>query len=367
MLKNMFKSTKTAIGLLIIIALSCIIGTVIPQNVPDYNYIIRYGEIIYRFLKLTSLIDVYHSWWFIGLLTLLGIDIIGCSLYRHSSLLNKDAGKMSVLQNKRIGAYITHASILIILIGGITGGLTGFKEHLEINEKDTVKLPHTNIYLKVEDFSLEYYPNSLMPKDYKSTLTIIEQGKKVLTKTIEVNHPLVYKGIWIYQSSHGMSKTRGSTPGSGGTHGNRITIQASKDNGKWIKKFHVKTGDEFHIPQTNTTIKIAQFLPDFVMDGKKIYSRSEKFNNPAVELQVYDGNRLKTTHWAFYNFQNYHQVNNMDIKLKLIGFESTEFTGLQIVKDPSVPIVWTGCGLLMLGLMVSFGARSRGRPMCLPL
>ncbi|MFH1861140.1 MAG: cytochrome c biogenesis protein ResB [bacterium] len=337
MLKNIFKSTKIAIGLLIVLALSCIIGTVIPQNMPDFAYISRYGETIYRFLRIASLTDVYHSWWFIGLLTLLGLDILGCSFYRLTSLFNK-----------RIGVYITHISILIIFIGGITGGLTGFKEHLEINEKDTVMLPHTNIYLKVEDFSLEYYPDSSMPKDYKSTLTIIEQGKKVLTKTIEVNHPLVYKGIWIYQASHGLNKAE------------RVIIQASKDNGKWVKKFHVRTGDKFHIPQTNTTIKVAQFLSDFVMDGKKIYSRSEKLNNPAAKLEVYAGSRLKSTYWAFYNFPNYHQGNNMAINLKLIGFEATEFSGLQIVKDPSVPIVWTGCGLLMLGLMVSFGTRRKG-------
>ena len=128
-----------------------------------------------------------------------------------------------------------------------------------------------------------------------------------------------------------------------------------------MKNFHVRIGDEFHIPQTNTSIKAAQFLPDFIMDGGKIYSKSERFNNPAVELEVYDDNKLKTTQWTFYNYPDYHQGNNMDLELKLIGFESVEFSGLQIVKDPSVPIVWTGCGLLMLGLLTSFRVKSGGR------
>ncbi|MEK7813239.1 MAG: cytochrome c biogenesis protein ResB, partial [Candidatus Desantisbacteria bacterium] len=241
MLRKFFKSTKIAIGLLIIIALSCIIGTIIPQNMPDYGYIARYGDNIYRFLKITSFTDVYHSWWFVGLLALLGLDILGC-------FLCTKAQKYSLQSNqwKRIGAYIIHISILVILIGGIVGSLTGFNEHLEINEKDTVRLPHTDIYLKLENFSLEYYPNSSMPKDYKSTVTIIKHGKNILTKTIEVNHPLVYKGIWIYQSSYGKTKSS--------THDNRITIQASKGTEKWVKKFHVRIGDEFHIPQTNTSI-----------------------------------------------------------------------------------------------------------------
>ena len=39
-------------------------------------------------------------------------------------------------------------------------------------------------------------------KDFKSELEIIENGNKVLTKTIEVNNPLSYKGYKFYQSSY---------------------------------------------------------------------------------------------------------------------------------------------------------------------
>ena len=40
-------------------------------------------------------------------------------------------------------------------------------------------------------------------KSYNSTLTVLERGQKMATKTITVNDPLVYKGIWFYQSSYG--------------------------------------------------------------------------------------------------------------------------------------------------------------------
>ena len=40
------------------------------------------------------------------------------------------------------------------------------------------------------------------PKDYKSKLKVLEQGKEVLSKTIEVNDPLTYKGYTFYQSSY---------------------------------------------------------------------------------------------------------------------------------------------------------------------
>ena len=41
-------------------------------------------------------------------------------------------------------------------------------------------------------------------KTVKRWLTILENGKEVLKKSIVVNDPLTYKGISIYQSSYGM-------------------------------------------------------------------------------------------------------------------------------------------------------------------
>ena len=42
-----------------------------------------------------------------------------------------------------------------------------------------------------------------MPKEYRSSLTILEDGRPVLTKEIIVNDPLRYKGVSMYQSSYG--------------------------------------------------------------------------------------------------------------------------------------------------------------------
>ena len=51
-----------------------------------------------------------------------------------------------------------------------------------------------------EDFKLRYRPG--MVKDYFSDLQVIADGKVVLEKTIEVNHPLYYGGYHFYQSSY---------------------------------------------------------------------------------------------------------------------------------------------------------------------
>ncbi|MGR3218756.1 MAG: cytochrome c biogenesis protein ResB, partial [Candidatus Anammoxibacter sp.] len=53
-----------------------------------------------------------------------------------------------------------------------------------------------------DNLALLYQEGREIIKDFKSTLKIIEDGKVVKTKTIEVNDPLSYKGIDFYQANY---------------------------------------------------------------------------------------------------------------------------------------------------------------------
>jgi len=52
------------------------------------------------------------------------------------------------------------------------------------------------------NFALLYERSGMAVSDYKSILRVVENGKTVKTKTIEVNDPLKYKGYVFYQSSY---------------------------------------------------------------------------------------------------------------------------------------------------------------------
>ncbi len=52
------------------------------------------------------------------------------------------------------------------------------------------------------NFALLYQEEREMIKDFKSTLTVIENGKEVKTEVIEVNVPLSYKGFDFYQANY---------------------------------------------------------------------------------------------------------------------------------------------------------------------
>ena len=102
----------------------------------------------------------------------------------------------------RVGAHMAHLSATVIVLGGLLGSYYGFQEFGVCLEGQTYHIPRGNFDLKVDKFWIDYHENGAV-KVYNSTLTVLEGGQSKMTKTITVNDPLVYKGIWFYQSSYG--------------------------------------------------------------------------------------------------------------------------------------------------------------------
>src|SRR4030066_113810 len=79
---DLFRSLKLTIFLFILLAILSIFGTLITQNATRLEYIQRYGLGLYEVLNFFNLFDMYHSWWFSAILSLLVINLITCSLHR---------------------------------------------------------------------------------------------------------------------------------------------------------------------------------------------------------------------------------------------------------------------------------------------
>lgn len=63
----------------------------------------------------------------------------------------------------------------------------------------------------------------------------------------------------------------------------------------------VAPGERFPIGDTEFSGRIVEFLPDFALEEttKKPFSRSRELRNPAVRIEVYEGNRKIEDAWAF--------------------------------------------------------------------
>ncbi|MEI8362241.1 MAG: cytochrome c biogenesis protein ResB [Betaproteobacteria bacterium] len=80
---------RFAVSMLSVLGIASIIGTVLKQNEPYSNYIIKFGQFWFSFFETLGLYDVYHSSWFLVILLFL---ITSCSLciYRNSPLMIKE-------------------------------------------------------------------------------------------------------------------------------------------------------------------------------------------------------------------------------------------------------------------------------------
>ena len=269
-INDFLASVTLAISLLIALAATSIIGTVVLQKGQPEQYMSEYGPGMYKFFQFLALDDMYRSWWFLTLLVVLMVNITLCTIRRiprawqlmtrsptlldeglfrrmkqrgsvrrgvepdeavdkAGEVLSKHFGKfkedrdsdsVTLYVNKggygRMGAYVVHLSIILLGIGAVYGGIMGFKGFVGIVEGQTidqVPIRGKNSVIQLpfavrnDDFQVVYYPGTQQPKDYYSDLVVLRNGVEVDKKRIEVNHPLIIDGIYFYQSSYGVDQS----------------------------------------------------------------------------------------------------------------------------------------------------------------
>ena len=232
-------------------------------------------------------------------------------------------------------------SLIIILIGGLIGSFYGFKGFVNILEGETVDQVGVRVKDKVvqkpipfsvrcDDFRIAFYDvpgNQRYVKEYTSILTILEKGKEVLKKTVQVNHPLHYEGLTFYQSSYGSLQEA------------TVGIQAKSKKEKILLKIH--EGETLPITASNAFIRMVRYLP-------QIHNLGE-----GLQMILLRPNQPPQPFWALKDASKIDQ-RDAEFIVNFEGITIQEYTGLQVAKDPGVWVVWIGCALLIVGLIVSF-------------
>ncbi|MGO8989975.1 MAG: cytochrome c biogenesis protein ResB [bacterium] len=392
---NFFRSVKLTITVLILLASFSIIGTLITQNATRAEYLQRYGIGLYEVLNFFNLFDMYHSWWFSAILLLLVINLITCSVQRLPGIFSQISHGSGELEDRmlnaipyvekiqipnpaseeeniqsslrrwfrnwgrieteravtlfsekgkfsRLGVPITHLSILIILTGGIVGSVYGFKGRVEILKGETVsriflrardgEIPKPlDFSVRCDDFKVTYYDlpgKEKHVKEYTSFLSILKNGKEVLKKAVQVNHPLHYEGLAFYQANYGTIHD--------------FTLGVQWRNKKPKATFKVPEGATVPVPNSNGLIRVLQYAPQVHNFGE------------GVQVVLFEPNQEPRTFWLLKAFPKFDEQRKDDFILSFEGDSPTEYTGLSVTKDPGVWVVWTGCGLMIFGLIVSF-------------
>ena len=148
-----------------------------------------------------------------------------------------------------------------------------------------------------------------------------------MTKTITVNDPLVYKGIWFYQSSYGDAWDQIEVA--------RINIK-DKETEKVVKTIDLEWQKEQTLSELNLKLAITDFVADFAFNSteKKVYSKTIEHANPAIKLTVNERSTVQATPWIFYQFPDLFEIKDSKYQFELIGYKPKKLPGF---KSPRIP------------------------------
>ena len=258
-------SIRLTVFLLLILAAVAVIGTVVPQGQPPAQYASHFGEVWGALLWRGGFTWIYYSPWFLGPIVLLAMNILACvvhglgqavrrafqplsvsaalalpergritwpagvdphPLVRTSLRRELGRGRKEILSEQEIyllergrfrpvGPYLIHVALLLILAGGLIGKFGGVDGQLAIGQGEVLSAfevePRVekplNFQVRLDKFQVSFYEPGGSPKEFRSDLTFMQDGREVRGATCRVNEPVSFGGLTFYQSSYGTQAT----------------------------------------------------------------------------------------------------------------------------------------------------------------
>lgn len=358
-------SMRFAILLLIVVAIACVIGSLVPQGEQFSQYRDSYSERTAAFILAFRLDDVFHSWWFIALVSLLCLSVLLCNLTRVRTLIRQtknaalpeyaaaaepDVAAEAIADPKPIfrrmrflhptetvvdgkealfayrnrlgfwGAWICHVGIVLIVLGYALGQMTLFSATVYGTPGQTKPIENTPYEVTIDGFHTERNESGFA-EQYVSALTVrnTETGE-TQSGTSSVNHPAVLGGMKLYQTASGYAA--------------RITI--SEDG----------------VPFESADLCVGEELTISVLPGLSLYLNAyepDHNGQPAYHiLFFYQGTHMETG-------KNYFSPGAvLDLSPYSITLsEPIEYTLLRVKKDSFAWLVLIGAILTALGLFLA--------------
>lgn len=418
---KLFASVKLTVILLLTMAGTSIIGTLIPQNEAPQQYLQSFGPFLFRIFHVLDLFDMYHAWWFQFFMLVLMINIIVCSVDRLSItwkiIFNKtpafnparfsalpkaqtfDAGispdtmkeKAFAMLGKqfsytrvetlasgyavyaekgrwtRLGVYAVHLSVVLLVLGSLIGSLFGYEGAVNIPEGESVRairlrnsermilLPFD---IRCDDFNLTLY-NSGRPREYRSSLTLLNDGKPLVQKDIIMNDPLRYNGINIFQNSYGQfSPSRKSEPKAIPIGpDDEITLSFTSTASGMTYERKTRLGQSVAIPEG-----LGTFTPESYLSAAKF---GDQDIGSAVTGELEPANGASVDLMLPLNFPRFDKMRKGAVVIAVTGYphehfspesekEKRYYTGLQVTYDPGIWVVYAGFIMIIVGCYITF-------------
>lgn len=80
-----------------------------------------------------------------------------------------------------------------------------------------------------------------------------------------------------------------------------------------------KVGDATPLGKDGFKVKVEAFVPDYAISDSRIESRSNEPKNPAVLVELFEGDKSVARGWVFKDFPEFNSYNNPRFKLVLVS------------------------------------------------
>jgi cytochrome c biogenesis protein len=239
----------------------------------------------------------------------------------------------------KAGTFLNHIGIVTVLAAGVLGGVLGWRDNAFMVPEGSTRAVgrETGLVVRNEGFTDEYFPSGTA-KDYRSDLVVLQDGKEVARKTIRVNDPLDVAGVRFHQAFFGPAAVmRVRDPqgnvifedgvalgyqfdGTGIPRNGGFFVLGNRQMAVYVLVPAAQRGPDPEIPAGNVRLEI--FLP--------------RQARPSAVETLPQGTPREVLGYTF-EFVRERQ-----------------FSGLQVVHNPAMNLIWFAAGCMLLGVLAVF-------------
>jgi len=327
-LLRIFSPRRLVIYLTFIIGGLSLLGLVIPQNKGAAYYEAHYQAWLANLLNTLLLSDIYHAWYFVFLIALLALCLLVCAISgmrRVVAAFRRGAGPPSaeidahceevapagglagvrarlqrlpfkwryengVLYGRRrpyaaAGEVVFYLGLLLILVAGLSR-VFGHRDEVFVFEGYGVALPPhygDGLEVRADRIDAAFDVNTGDVLEYRTAVRVLDSGAEAAQGDVEMNRPLRYRGVNIYQSRSGATRSKGlllevvklENGATGGDYGRAVFDWKVGDEGG---RLTLAPGEEVPLGDTGLRFRYADYLENFAVDDAGINDDGTAYN-----------------------------------------------------------------------------------------
>lgn len=322
---NFFASVKLTIVLTVVICLDAAWGSVITVKYPGFARALD-QTILFPWLLDTGKNYLSLSLWIYLLVFLMAVFTVNTAVCTADKVY-------SIVKSRRpwqsFFPHIVHIGFLVALAGHLAGSAAGFRSYgTTLLQGAAVPVPNmSGLYIRLDDLDVKTSPAGML-ESVMTSVTLLEGKTEVKKGTIEINGPLVYRGVAFYNMDQGRTPTGFVITVDGEPLRLNMDTPAAASNGN--------------------TYRLGELYPDFALDPRgRPSSRSEDFRNPYIEVVSGDG---KTAYLPIGAPGSKTVLDGRAVELK--DYIITPYAVLTINKDPGIWLIIIGSSVLVAGMVL---------------